>query len=321
MAQHDFDIANQTFPNFRSDLNDALEAAATISAGASAPSTTYAYQLWFDTSSNTYKIRDSANSAWIDFAGIDGSGNISFDTNTLYVDSANNRVGINNTSPQADIDIGGSSGNNFRFTGSGTSTGGIEFYTSTAEVANIGVLGGSGTIDIKADPNNTESSSRIDFEVDGSEVARIDASGLSFDTGSNHLNDYEEGSWTLTPQTNNGTAASIGTESGIYTRVGRLVTIIGIATNITKGNDDTGIFRIGGLPFSPANEHSLGSAIWHNISFQGASTRFYFAPRARTAGYIEFTQSGEDNADTATVHGDLDAGGTSDIEFTVTYMV
>jgi len=320
MAQHDFNIANQTFPNFRIDLNDALEAAATISAGASAPSTTYAYQLWFDTSSNTYKIRDSANSAWIDFAGIDGSGNISFDTNTLYVDSANNRIGINNTSPQADIDIGNSSGNNLRFTGSGSSTGGIEFYNSTGEVGNIGVLGGSGTIEIKADPNNTQSSSRIEFEVDGSEVARIDASGLSFDGGSNSLDFYEEGTWSLTPETNSGTAASIGTSSGIYTRVGRLVTVTGIAENITKGNDDAGIFRIGGLPFTPANENSTGSAVWENITFQGAS-RFYFAPQARIAGYIQFSQCGDNNTDTAIDHGDLDAGGVSDIEFTVTYMV
>ena len=181
-----------------------------------------------------------------------------------------------------------------------------------------------GGLTIQLDPDNVDSSTDLRVDVDGSEIVRVTSDGLLFNGDSaaaNALDDYEEGTWTLTPQTNSGTAASIGTESGIYTKVGRLVTIIGVATNITKGNDDTGIFRIGGLPFSPANEHSLGSAIWHNISFQGASTRFYFAPRARTAGYIEFTQSGEDNADTATVHGDLDAGNTSDIEFTVTYMV
>ena len=102
---------------------------------------------------------------------------LTVDTNTLYVDSTNNRVGINNASPQTDLDIGNSSGNNLRFTGSGTNTGGIEFYTSTVEVASIGVLGGSGTIDIKSDPNNTESNSSIDFEVDGSEVARFTDTG------------------------------------------------------------------------------------------------------------------------------------------------
>ena len=60
-----------TFPSFRSDLNDALQAAATISAGATAPTTPYAYQLWFDTSTNTYKARNAGNSAWISLFGTD----------------------------------------------------------------------------------------------------------------------------------------------------------------------------------------------------------------------------------------------------------
>ena len=177
-----------------------------------------------------------------------------------------------------------------------------------------------GGLRIQLDPDNVDSSTDLRVEVDGSEVVRIDASGLSFDTGSNHLNDYEEGTWTLTPQTNSGTVASIGTASGIYTKVGRLVTVTGIATNITPGGTSTSIFRIGGLPFTPANENSNGSAVWSDITFQGAS-RFYFVPQARIAGYIQFMQCGDNNTDTAIDHGDLDSGGVSDIEFTVTYMV
>jgi hypothetical protein len=178
-----------------------------------------------------------------------------------------------------------------------------------------------GGLTIQLDPDNVDSNTDLRVDVDGSEVARFDASGLSFDAGSNHLNDYEEGTWTLTPETNSGTAASIGTASGIYTKVGRLVTVTGTATNITPGGTAGSIFRIGGLPFTPANENSNGSATWDSISFQGSSTRFYFAPQARVAGYIQFIQAGENNADTAIDHGDLDAGGASDIQFTVTYMV
>jgi len=178
-----------------------------------------------------------------------------------------------------------------------------------------------GGLTIQLDPDNVDSNTDLRVDVDGSEVARFDASGLSFDAGSNHLNDYEEGTWTLTPETNSGTAASIGTASGIYTKVGRLVTVTGTSTNITPGGTAGSIFRIGGLPFTPANENSNGSATWDSISFQGSSTRFYFAPQARVAGYIQFIQAGENNADTAIDHGDLDAGGASDIQFTVTYMV
>jgi len=65
MSQHDFNIANQTFPSFRADLNDALQASATMSAGSSAPTTPYAYQLWFDTTDGSWKVRNSGNTAWI----------------------------------------------------------------------------------------------------------------------------------------------------------------------------------------------------------------------------------------------------------------
>ena len=65
MSQHDYDIANQTFPNTRTDLNNALQALASTSSGTSAPSTTYANQFWYDTSANQLKMRNEANSNWI----------------------------------------------------------------------------------------------------------------------------------------------------------------------------------------------------------------------------------------------------------------
>lgn len=67
MSQHDFTIDNQTFPATRSDINSALQALASLSSGASSPSTTFAYQLWVDTTAdpNILNIRNSANNAWI----------------------------------------------------------------------------------------------------------------------------------------------------------------------------------------------------------------------------------------------------------------
>lgn len=75
MAQHDFDIANQSAPNFRSDLNDALEALASLSSGGTAPSTTYANMLWYDTSANILKIRSEADDAWISIGYLDQTAN------------------------------------------------------------------------------------------------------------------------------------------------------------------------------------------------------------------------------------------------------
>ena len=71
MSQHDYSIANQGFPAFRSDLNDALAAIASSSSGASAPTTTYANQLWMDITNHVLKVRNEDNDAWISLATFD----------------------------------------------------------------------------------------------------------------------------------------------------------------------------------------------------------------------------------------------------------
>jgi hypothetical protein len=65
MAQHDYTIDNQTFPSYRTDHNNSLSAIVSNNSGSSAPSTTYAYQWWYDTSSNILKMRNADNDAWI----------------------------------------------------------------------------------------------------------------------------------------------------------------------------------------------------------------------------------------------------------------
>jgi microcystin-dependent protein len=74
MSQHDFTIANQSASNARSDINNALQALASLSSGASAPSTTFANQLWYDTANNQIKKRNEANSAWVTLGTVDDSG-------------------------------------------------------------------------------------------------------------------------------------------------------------------------------------------------------------------------------------------------------
>lgn len=64
MAQHDFNLENQTFANFRLDANNALAALATLSSGGTAPSATFPNQLWTDTASGLIKQRNTANTAW-----------------------------------------------------------------------------------------------------------------------------------------------------------------------------------------------------------------------------------------------------------------
>ena len=71
MSQHDFDIANQTAASARSDINNALQALASLSSGNTAPSTTYANMLWYETDTNILKMRNEANSAWINVGYLD----------------------------------------------------------------------------------------------------------------------------------------------------------------------------------------------------------------------------------------------------------
>ena len=65
MSQHDYNIANQSFPSFRSDLNNALSAIQTNNSGTSLPSGAVAGQIWLDTTnatSPTLKFYDGADS-------------------------------------------------------------------------------------------------------------------------------------------------------------------------------------------------------------------------------------------------------------------
>jgi hypothetical protein len=76
LSQHDLNIANQGFPAFRADLNDALVALGSTNSGATAPATTYANQLWYDTANNILKIRNEDNDAWISIVTLDQSGDV-----------------------------------------------------------------------------------------------------------------------------------------------------------------------------------------------------------------------------------------------------
>ena len=94
MSQNDMVIANQTAALARADINSALQALASNSLGTSAPSTTYAGQWWYDSSAAILKLRNSANSAWID-VGIFSSG--SFVPAPGLASQAEAEAGTNNT--------------------------------------------------------------------------------------------------------------------------------------------------------------------------------------------------------------------------------
>jgi hypothetical protein len=72
MSQSDLNISNVSRSLFRAENNEALQALASLSSGATEPTTTYAYQLWADTTAGLLKQRNAANNAWIEKGELTG---------------------------------------------------------------------------------------------------------------------------------------------------------------------------------------------------------------------------------------------------------
>lgn len=95
MSQNDLVIANQTFPSFRSDLNNALQALGSLNSGSSAPSTTYANMMWYDTSANILKVRSEADDAWLNVGYLNQSTNeFSILDNTKVSNTSGGQTGL-----------------------------------------------------------------------------------------------------------------------------------------------------------------------------------------------------------------------------------
>ncbi len=105
MAQHDMNIANQSFPDFRTDLNNSLSAINSMHSGTSRPSGAVAGTMWLDTtsaSSPTIKFFDGSDD--ISFATIDYSANtVNFLDSTVVADL------VGDTTPQlgGNLDVNG----------------------------------------------------------------------------------------------------------------------------------------------------------------------------------------------------------------------
>jgi hypothetical protein len=121
--------------------------------------------------------------------------------------------------------------------------------------------------------------------VIGTSGKGIDFSATSGSGTSELLADYEEGTWTpvISDGTNNATMGA--NNSGLYTKVGRLVTI---SAQITVGTIDSvgADARITGLPFTNANV----TAARAGIAFGYGSSLAITAGRVVT-GYVEVNQA------------------------------
>jgi hypothetical protein len=72
MSQHDYNIANGGGAAVRADINNALLAILSQNSGATAPTTTKPFMLWYDTANALIKMRNAADNAWIDYMNSSG---------------------------------------------------------------------------------------------------------------------------------------------------------------------------------------------------------------------------------------------------------
>jgi len=164
MSQNDFNLANQGFPSMRADMNSAFQALASNSSGATEPSTTYAYQWWYDTSTDVLKIRNADNDAWISFAEFDQvndtwsvTANLRFDDNEklilgtgddleIYHDGSNSIIDETGTG-DLQLKVGGST--KATVTSTGVTVTGTAVATTDTDTTNTGSV----TLDFAANQN------------------------------------------------------------------------------------------------------------------------------------------------------------------------
>ena len=205
---------------------------------------------------------------------IDGNfevgGNLTVDTSTLKVDSANNAVGILTTSPtNASLDVAGRS----RFLQDAAATTGAVIIRESS-----GGVGGH--VQFVTNDNSgqrgfiaSNSSSDILFGSSAERMRMLSAGGLTFNgdtAAANALDDYEEGTWT--PTSANGT---LDVQRSNYTKIGRQVNLnCTIRYSTPSTSSDT--VSLGGLPFaSTADVEFIGTLMLNGQDVTTTSTYSY----------------------------------------------
>ena len=224
------------------------------------------------------------------------AGNLTVDTNTLYVNSSNDCIGMKTSSPGTSFLDGTGSHNSaylLEISPGTAAKGGILVGTSgRASVGtdyrqgyflrrndgwvstDSGMYKGSDSTSTAPDywenlvVSNGGGGGAIVFKANGGERMRLGANGgLSFNgdtAAANQLNDYETGSFT--PDIKNESSSSTWTvKHGKYVKVGNLVTCWGYCDGGNSGSSGSSI-RIYNLPFNSAhgfNATCVGTFIYN----------------------------------------------------------
>jgi len=200
------------------------------------------------------------------------TGDLTVDTNTLHVDSANNRVGVRTTSPADHLAVVASGANaHISVDRSDGATGRTVLMHSSSG----GQLQTTGSVPLIFGTADTE---RGRF---------LSGGGLTFNgdtAAANALDDYEEGTWTPTVTTSTSVDISSSGLGATYTKIGRMVNVQSYMSWTNNQNNNSDQFYIGGLPFAVGYHYGgwtiayVGSANMNDALgvFNIGDTKMYF---------------------------------------------
>jgi len=185
-------------------------------------------------------------------------------------------VGIGTDSPTSQLFVNNTAdGDKIRWGRSDALVGSVGTYNGVPYIGYQGGAGGgimfNGSSIEPTALGSTRSSSTNDIGSNSYKWRNIYLSGGAYlgGTGSaNHLDDYEEGTWTPTISHNNGTGAIPLTVTGgaYYVKVGRLVEVFAYLTNVNPNGNAGGsgpYYAIRSLPFAAIN-HDCWSVAYAN---------------------------------------------------------
>ena len=262
-------------------------------------------KLSLDYASNVARIRSSGNGSFT------SRPLALFITNTeaLRIDTSG-KVGINETSPAAQLDVKGSGGP-IVINSSNSNTYKIQLENAGSTLGYIGAVTDSIVF------SNSSAAEQARFTDSGLKLpsgrgidfsATSDASGMS----SELLDDYEEGTFSPIPDAGGGVTFTYAHNTGFYTKIGNTVTfqiyLMFYASTITGGNSGNGV-AIQGLPFTIKNNARYNPAftVGRTYNFDIDSDKRIYAYGDYNSTNIRMMVESDDNVGALLTAGQVDA--------------